>query len=148
MDASGSQVVIQRLEVVTVLALLSTSFVSRFLRFIRFSPVSVSVRRGNIKFLCWTAPISRGFALRSLYSYLAKMSALENEKVALENEKVALENQAPSLSDESLTNPTGIDEKALVRKLDLRLLPPLTLLYLLSFLDRSNSMLPALVLGI
>jgi hypothetical protein len=31
-----------------------------------------------------------------------------------------------------------INEKALLRKLDLRLLPPLTLLYLLSFLDRSN----------
>lgn len=30
------------------------------------------------------------------------------------------------------------EEKALVRKLDLRLLPPMTLLYLLSFLDRSN----------
>ena len=29
-------------------------------------------------------------------------------------------------------------EKALLRKLDLRLLPILTLLYLLSFLDRSN----------
>jgi hypothetical protein len=63
-----------------------------------------------------------------------------------ENEKVALENHgnpsaAPSLvSDESLTNPTGINEKALLRKLDLKLLPPLTLLYLLSFLDRSNSM--------
>jgi hypothetical protein len=28
----------------------------------------------------------------------------------------------------------------LVRRLDLKLLPPLTLLYLLSFLDRSNSM--------
>ena len=33
---------------------------------------------------------------------------------------------------------TRQEEKALVRKLDLRLLPPLTLLYLLSFLDRSN----------
>ncbi|GES62121.1 MFS transporter [Aspergillus terreus] len=32
----------------------------------------------------------------------------------------------------------GINEKALLRKLDLRLLPPLTILYLLSFLDRSN----------
>ncbi|KAL1969183.1 hypothetical protein VTN77DRAFT_437 [Rasamsonia byssochlamydoides] len=31
-----------------------------------------------------------------------------------------------------------INERALLRKLDLRLLPPLTLLYLLSFLDRSN----------
>ena len=32
----------------------------------------------------------------------------------------------------------GITDKALVRKIDLHLLPPLTLLYLLSFLDRSN----------
>lgn len=32
----------------------------------------------------------------------------------------------------------GINEKALLRKLDLKLLPALTLLYLLSFLDRSN----------
>ncbi|RJE20721.1 Mfs transporter [Aspergillus sclerotialis] len=31
-----------------------------------------------------------------------------------------------------------INEKALLRKLDRRLLPPLTILYLLSFLDRSN----------
>jgi len=31
-------------------------------------------------------------------------------------------------------------EKALVRKLDLHLLPILTLLYLLSFLDRSNGL--------
>jgi len=46
---------------------------------------------------------------------------------------------SPSIvSDDSFTNPTGINEKSLLRKLDLRLLPPLTLLYLLSFLDRSN----------
>jgi hypothetical protein len=32
----------------------------------------------------------------------------------------------------------GINEKSLLRKLDLKLLPPLSLLYLLSFLDRSN----------
>lgn len=37
---------------------------------------------------------------------------------------------------------SGIDEKALVRKLDWKLLPALTLLYLLSFLDRSNGGLP------
>jgi hypothetical protein len=48
-------------------------------------------------------------------------------------------NTSPSLaSGDSFTNPTGINEKALLRKLDLKLLPPLTLLYLLSFLDRSN----------
>ncbi|KAL3422689.1 MFS transporter [Phlyctema vagabunda] len=42
------------------------------------------------------------------------------------------------ISDEAYANPTGISEKSLLRKLDLKLLPPLTLLYLLSFLDRSN----------
>ncbi|CZS99609.1 related to PUTATIVE TARTRATE TRANSPORTER [Rhynchosporium agropyri] len=46
---------------------------------------------------------------------------------------------SPSISsEEAFTNPTGIDEKALLRRLDWKLLPPLTLLYLLSFLDRSN----------
>lgn len=66
------------------------------------------------------------------------MSTSPNEKVALENQGNS--SAAPSLvSDESLANPTGINEKALLRKLDLKLLPPLTLLYLLSFLDRSNS---------
>ncbi|KAM3080760.1 hypothetical protein ACMFMG_005690 [Clarireedia jacksonii] len=41
-------------------------------------------------------------------------------------------------SSELYANPTAINEKALVRKIDWKLLPPLTLLYLLSFLDRSN----------
>ena len=41
-------------------------------------------------------------------------------------------------SNENLGASFGVDEKALLRKLDLRLLPALTLLYLLSFLDRSN----------
>lgn len=36
---------------------------------------------------------------------------------------------------------TSINEKSLLRKLDLKLLPPLCILYLLSFLDRSNGML-------
>jgi hypothetical protein len=61
-----------------------------------------------------------------------------DEKAALENQGV--NGRSPSLSEEeSFTNPTGINEKALLRRLDLKLLPPLTLLYLLSFLDRSNS---------
>lgn len=47
--------------------------------------------------------------------------------------------QTPSDSDvDALEATTGINEKKLLRKLDLKLLPPLTLLYLLSFLDRSN----------
>ncbi|GKZ33835.1 hypothetical protein AbraIFM66950_003919 [Aspergillus brasiliensis] len=46
-------------------------------------------------------------------------------------------------ADEKAASPTtssvaNINEKALLRKLDSRLLPPLTILYLLSFLDRSN----------
>lgn len=38
----------------------------------------------------------------------------------------------------SLASDYGIDEKKLLRKLDRRILPVLSLLYLLSFLDRSN----------
>lgn len=46
-----------------------------------------------------------------------------------------------SPSSNSLAEAAGINEKALLRKLDYRLLPPLTLLYLLSYLDRSNGAL-------
>jgi hypothetical protein len=64
-----------------------------------------------------------------------------------DKEKVALEGQGNGSDDaesiDSFTNPTGINEKALLRRLDWKLLPPLTLLYLLSFLDRSNSMYSA-----
>lgn len=49
---------------------------------------------------------------------------------------------APSPSSSSVAEAVGINEKSLLRKLDYRLLPPLTLLYLLSFLDRSNGSLP------
>lgn len=59
-------------------------------------------------------------------------SSLKNEK-----EKVDTSPSLESAADSP--NPSGITEKALLRKLDLKLLPPLTLLYLLSFLDRSNS---------
>lgn len=53
---------------------------------------------------------------------------------------------APSRSSaEAVAHPTtGLSEKALLRRLDRKLLPPLTLLYLLSFLDRSNSKTPPL----
>lgn len=43
-----------------------------------------------------------------------------------------------SSDEESFENPHGLSEKKVLRKLDWKLLPPLTLLYLLSFLDRSN----------
>ncbi|GAA87430.1 MFS transporter [Aspergillus luchuensis IFO 4308] len=48
---------------------------------------------------------------------------------------IEADEKAASPSTSSVTN---INEKALLRKLDFRLLPPLTILYLLSFLDRSN----------
>ena len=49
--------------------------------------------------------------------------------------------EKPTVSDEELEvdqEVSDVNEKALLRKLDLHLLPALTLLYLLSFLDRSN----------
>ena len=39
---------------------------------------------------------------------------------------------------EDLETALAVNEKKLLRKLDFKLLPALTLLYLLSFLDRSN----------
>lgn len=78
--------------------------------------------------------------LEDLLGFLSTMSSDKND-----NEKIPVDNtgnqssEAPSLvSDEVYTNPEGITEKKILRKLDLKLLPPLTLLYLLSFLDRSN----------
>lgn len=41
-------------------------------------------------------------------------------------------------SDSGLGGFTGINERALLRKMDRKLLPAVTVLYLLSFLDRSN----------
>lgn len=40
----------------------------------------------------------------------------------------------------SLGSPTfeGVDEKAILRKMDIRLIPMLSMLYLLAFLDRGN----------
>lgn len=48
----------------------------------------------------------------------------------------------PDLSEEAGTvdSSSQINEKALLRKLDLKLLPAVGILYLLSFLDRSNGM--------
>jgi hypothetical protein len=67
---------------------------------------------------------------------------LAEEKIAIDKRTGGDNSNTPSFSDESFDNPTNINEKALLRKLDYRLLPGLTLLYLLSFLDRSNSTYP------
>ncbi|KAH8589733.1 MFS nicotinic acid transporter-like protein [Bisporella sp. PMI_857] len=63
------------------------------------------------------------------------MSTLQNEKPVVDSPR---KDGSDVESDDAFANPTGINEKKLLRKLDLKLLPPLTLLYLLSFLDRSN----------
>jgi hypothetical protein len=48
---------------------------------------------------------------------------------------------ASNSSDSDIEVPNGaINEKKLLRRLDLRLLPAVSILYLLSFLDRSNGM--------
>ncbi|KAK9584619.1 hypothetical protein V6Z90_007148 [Aspergillus fumigatus] len=63
--------------------------------------------------------------------------ALVEEKT--KSEPASLPMKSNSLSQSSLEGGQfDINEKALLRKLDYRLLPPLTILYLLSFLDRSN----------
>lgn len=62
------------------------------------------------------------------------MSAIEKEPGP------RVKSASPSASDDVITTeiPSTIREKQLLRKLDRTLLPALTLLYLLSFLDRSN----------
>lgn len=57
------------------------------------------------------------------------------------DEKRELEAERPGASltsDSDLETTNTINEKSLLRKLDLRLLPGVSILYLLSFLDRSN----------
>ena len=53
-----------------------------------------------------------------------------------EKDRAALSPSSASDSDQEAFS--GINEKAFIRKLDLKLLPAVTALYLLSFLDRSN----------
>jgi hypothetical protein len=63
--------------------------------------------------------------------------ALVDEKTS--SKRASFPVNSNSLSQSSLEGGQfDINEKALLRKLDYRLLPPLTILYLLSFLDRSN----------
>ena len=53
-----------------------------------------------------------------------------------------------STSNSTSGSLANINKKALLRKLGLHLLEPLTILYLLSFLDRSNGNFPHLVVHI
>ena len=65
-----------------------------------------------------------------------KKEVLSSTKIDPLDEKQAKPPSSTSTDDAEVV--FGINEKALLRKLDRKLLPALTLLYLLSFLDRSN----------
>ena len=70
------------------------------------------------------------------------MAEIEKTSTPSSRDEVTVEKNAtlyPRLgAQEDIGSRYGVDEKALIRKLDYKLLPALTLLYLLSFLDRSN----------
>lgn len=62
-------------------------------------------------------------------------------KLTEKNNSVAIGSNTIDDSQEAFgseSKPTSVDERALLRKIDLHLIPWLTLLYLLNFLDRSN----------
>jgi hypothetical protein len=61
--------------------------------------------------------------------------------MALETKEAQLERPGASTTSDSDLEAVaagGVNEKRLLRTLDLRLLPAVSILYLLSFLDRSN----------
>lgn len=60
--------------------------------------------------------------------------------------EIAREDELSGSGTSSLASDYGVNEKKLLAKLDWRLLPPVVLLYLLSFLDRSNGAQCALLL--
>ena len=64
--------------------------------------------------------------------------------MASEGKKVEVERPDASVSsneDLNILESSTVNEKRLLRKLDWRLLPAVSVLYLLSFLDRSNGKL-------
>ncbi len=65
-------------------------------------------------------------------------SEVQDDALFPKDEKNGTTVSPPSGSEIDQAASFGINEKALLRKLDLKLLPAVTLLYLLSFLDRSN----------
>lgn len=68
------------------------------------------------------------------------MSTLDEKKEAQADTDLGFPDSVGSPSSSSIAETVAINEKALLRKLDYKLLPPLTILYLLSFLDRSNGL--------
>ena len=66
-------------------------------------------------------------------------TAKVHESISYPEDKNFKAASSPSNASEEIQDAyDGVNEKALIRKLDWKLLPPVTLLYLMSFLDRSN----------
>lgn len=67
-------------------------------------------------------------------------ASMAEQDVQYRDDKVAEKQTASpgSSSDNEEVGTTSLNENALLRKIDLRLLPAVGILYLLSFLDRSN----------
>lgn len=73
-----------------------------------------------------------------------------DEKFTATQDRLNGEKKTPSLSygsDDDGDKARTVEDKRLLRKLDRKLLPALTLLYLLSFLDRSNGVCCPLTLS-
>lgn len=97
-------------------------------------PPSASLLRCVAINLSWTTfTETRNFTM-------ATAIPIDSEKAHDLNEGSA--SQSVASGEVILNEAEIINEKALLRKLDLRLLPPLTILYLLSVLDRSNGSSP------
>lgn len=62
----------------------------------------------------------------------------DDEKHADNEFQIGASSSEGSRDDSSIADNYGIDERAFIRKLDRKLLPGVIILYLLSFLDRSN----------
>jgi hypothetical protein len=111
---------------------------------LRMTPrwVEVSDPRSHIMLL--ERPLSwrcSDFEDSHLLSYLVFLN-ISSAAMASEPEKHATAASNISDSDVEIV-PGSINEKKLLRILDLRLLPAVSILYLLSFLDRSNGKRPA-----
>lgn len=78
-----------------------------------------------------------------LFRYPVQLPAEANMSVAEKDPGSRVKSASPSASDDviAIEIPSTIREKQLLRKLDRTLLPALTLIYLLSFLDRSNGII-------
>lgn len=63
---------------------------------------------------------------------------MADEKTEYRHRKDTQEPSPSSRSDDEEVGPVQVSEGALLRKIDFRLLPAVGVLYLLSFLDRSN----------